>query len=244
MRGLRILLAHFKASLLEIKRQPMYLLSTLVFPSMFFWFFGVPNAKTPESALLLSTSFSCYAVLGVLMFQFGVGVAQERNTSWAEYLHLLPMPSWVNLAAKLLSGLVIAVVAINLVFLTGHLSAGLDISISRLLAIELAIILGGIPFGLLGFALGYLCDAKSALPIANLIYLPLSFAGGLWIPPNGLPQIVQDISVYLPTRMYGELTWAMSFDKDLPNRDLMGLLLYFILFLALALMAFRLRREN
>src|SRR5690606_26109523 len=80
-------------SLLEMLRHPTYVLTTLLFPSMFFWFFGVPNAKEPGAAQLLMGSFSGFAVLGVVLFQLTVGTAQDRASGWNSYLRTLPVPA-------------------------------------------------------------------------------------------------------------------------------------------------------
>jgi len=77
--------------------------------------------------------------------------------------------------------------------------------------IFLALAAGGAMMGMLGTALAYLVTPKAALPLANLIYLPLAFMGGMWMPPQMLPQVVQKISPYLPSRQWMELVWpAMS----------------------------------
>ena len=59
---------------------------------------------------------------------------------------------------------------------------------------------GVVPFAFLGIALGYWAPARGALPIANLLYLVMSYVGGLWILPSRLPAGVEAISGFLPTR--------------------------------------------
>ena len=96
----------------------------------------------------------------------------------------------------------------------------------------------------MGICLGLAVGSRSVLPLANLIYLPLSFAGGLWMPPNILPKIVQDISPYLPTRMYGELIWASVLKQNLEMKYVWGLSAYAAIFLVLALFLFRRLEEK
>lgn len=66
---------------------------------------------------------------------------------------------------------------------------------------------GGASFSTLGFALGYWASPRGASPVANLVYLPLSFASGLFIPLANLPQVVQDAAPYLPTYHFAQLVW-------------------------------------
>ncbi len=211
---------------------------------MFFWFFGVPNAQTPPAALIMLGSFSAYAMLGVVLFQFAVGIAQERGTPWSAYLRVLPAPVWVGFFSRILSGLFFAALAVLGVLWTSLQYTPVELTTSRLLPFFFTLFAGSLPFAMIGIVVGLSCKAHSALPVANLIYLPLSFAGGLWVPPNVLPQVVQDISPYLPTRMYGELVWSALLQKEIENRYLAGLAMYLLIFLLLAIFLFKQEEER
>jgi ABC-2 type transport system permease protein len=50
----------------------------------------------------------------------------------------------------------------------------------------------------MGLALGYFTGPNSAPPTINLIYLPMSFCSGLWVPFMFLPKVVQKIALVLP----------------------------------------------
>ena len=50
------------------------------------------------------------------------------------------------------------------------------------------LVCGSIPFCALGLAIGYFAKPNSAPAMVNLIYLPLSFLVGLWIPVQMLPK--------------------------------------------------------
>ncbi|MER3444647.1 MAG: hypothetical protein C4333_11245 [Meiothermus sp.] len=58
---------------------------------------------------------------------------------------------------------------------------------------------GGLSLSTLGFALGYLARPKAASTIANLVYLPLSFASGFFFPLSRLPEFLREMAPYLPT---------------------------------------------
>jgi ABC-2 type transport system permease protein len=242
MRSIRLLFWHSYFMSLDLARQPMYIVSTVLFPSMFFWFFGVPNAKEIPAANLLTGSFAAYAVLGVVLFQFGVGIAQERASPWSDTLRTLSLPSWIGIFSRIVSGFLFSLLAVGGVLLTAHFSTPADLSLSKIGSLSAVLLTGAIPFALMGITIGYSVSAQSALPVANLIYLPLSFAGGLWLPPNALPKIVQDISPYLPTRMYGEVVWAVMLEKEYQTNHIVGLLSYSCVFLVLALYLYRKER--
>ena len=226
--------SQFRIRVLELFRQPSFVVTTVVFPAMFFWFFALPNAETPEIAQRLMGSFSAFAILSVVVFQFAVYVATERASHWSRFLRTLPRPSWQHLVVFALAGLVFAALAVVVVLLVAHLGSDKTLPDSPWVHFLGVLFLAGIPFSAMGLFLGYLCSEKNVVPVANLVYLPLSFAGGLWIPPHGLPDLIQKISKYLPTRMYAEVVWG-TFNETVPTQwNVLGLLLYFLLFSAMA----------
>lgn len=223
-------ISFFFLSLKEFLRQPMFVVSTLLFPSMFFWFFGVPNATDQASATLLMCSFSCFAVLGVLLFQLAVQTSQERSSPWMRYLQTVPVHEFSLTVARVGASFVLSLLAILLVVGTTYAATDFDGSKFPWLGFFIALMLGGIPFALMALVMGYLIKGKAILPVANMIYLPLSFAGGLWLPPNALPKVIQDISEYLPTRHFGEIVWAVAFEKDIPQAASKGLVIYSLIY--------------
>ena len=50
----------------------------------------------------------------------------------------------------------------------------------------------------MGLALGYFTGPNSAPATINLIYLPMSFCSGLWVPFIFLPKVVKQIALVLP----------------------------------------------
>ena len=60
------------------------------------------------------------------------------------------------------------------------------------------LVLGSIPFSAMGLALGYFAKPNSAPAMVNLVYLPMSFCSGLWIPIFVLPQVLQNVAQVLP----------------------------------------------
>lgn len=226
-------------SLRELMRQPTYILTTLIFPSMFFAFFGVPNAQDADSAKTLMASFAAFAVLGVSLFQTTVSVAQDRASAWNLYLRSLPVPTGWFLTGQLLASLVLAATAVLLVMFTARLTTPLEMGFIESFSFLFWVLVGGIPFAALGICLGSLTRPKAAVPVANLVYLPLSFAGGLWIPPQALSPGVQEISEFLPTRFYGEIVWAFVLGQPLALKWALGLGAYALGFLVFAVWLYR-----
>jgi ABC-2 type transport system permease protein len=229
---------------LELLRQPMYVLSSIMFPSMFFWFFGIPNAKEAGAIILLTYSFACFSILSVVLFQFSVGISQEKETSWYYYVRSLPSFRGINLGSRVISGFLFSTLAIACVLATALLFSDLKIIDIDWPQFILRIYIGAIPFALMGICLGLFVSAQSILPVANLTYLVLSFAGGLWMPPNILPAAIQNISTYLPTRMYGELLWSLAKKAEYETKYAYGLLAYGVIFFILTIWLVKREQEK
>jgi ABC-2 type transport system permease protein len=73
------------------------------------------------------------------------------------------------------------------------------------LGIAILLLLGSIPFLLFGVIVGYLGSA--AQPVGTMLYLVLSFLGGLWMPVVAMPEKMQGIAKLLPTFSLASLGW-------------------------------------
>jgi ABC-2 type transport system permease protein len=199
---MRLVLVHARAMTVELVRYPAYLVPTLLLPSVFFLFFVSPGSQ-PDAPARMAT-FAGFAVIGVAFFQFGVGIAAERASPWEVFLRTLPLGPSVRLAARLISASLFAVASAALLVVTAVGTTGVSLPAAGWVELPLALIAGTIPFAFLGIALGYWVPAKAALPLANLLYLVLAYAGGLWVLPSGLPSAVRPISPFLPTRAFSD----------------------------------------
>jgi ABC-2 type transport system permease protein len=195
---MRLALRHARAMTVELLRYPAYLVPTLILPSVFFLFFMSPAPRHDASVRM--ATFAGFAVIGVAFFQFGVGIAIDRASPWETYLRTLPVGPSVRLAARLLSATVFAGAAAMSLVVTAVTTTGVSLPASRWAGLAAALLAGVVPFAFLGIALGYWAPARGALPIANLLYLVMSYVGGLWILPSRLPAAVEAISRFLPTR--------------------------------------------
>ena len=195
---MRLALGHAQAMTLELLRFPAYVVPTLLLPTVFFLLFLSPGPRVAETARM--ATFAGFAVIGVAFFQFGVGIAADRISPWESYLRTLPVGAGVRLAGRLLSAAVFALAAATLLVATAVAVGGASLTLWRWAGLALALLVGTVPFAFLGIALGYWAPARAALPLANLLYLLLAYAGGLWTRPVDLPESVREVSRFLPTR--------------------------------------------
>jgi ABC-2 type transport system permease protein len=221
----------------ELVRYPAYVVPTLVFPSVFFLFFAVPGDEGGATARM--ATFAGFAAIGVAFFQFGVGIAVERGSPWEAYLRTLPIGVGARLGARVLSAAAFAAVAAGGVLAVAVTTTDAALSPLRWLGLGASLLGGTVPFAVLGIALGYWAPERAALPIANLLYLSLSYAGGLWISPADLPAAVQDLSRFLPTRALSDALVATAVQPEVAWRSWLVLTCFGALFGLLAVWGYR-----
>jgi ABC-2 type transport system permease protein len=236
---MRILTSHVRFGALELLRVPAFSAPIIVFPAMFFVFFGVPNADSTSEANFLMCSFAAFALLGVAFFDFGVGVAIDRDSAWTIYLRTLPVTARVQLMARTIGALAFGIGAAVPVIAMAIVLTPVQMDPSSWLRVVLVLVLGVVPFAAMGIALGYLVSPKAALPLANLLYLPLAYLGGLWTRPEKLPEAAAAVSPMWPTRQWSDLLASASASSSLPMTDVIGLALWTCIAAALARWAMR-----
>jgi ABC-2 type transport system permease protein len=234
---MRLIRAHARAELLELLRYPSFSVPTLLFPALLFLFFGVPSEGSDEAILMVS--YAAFGVLGVALFQFGVGVASERASPWQVYLRTLPAPAHVRFAARLVAAAVFALGSAGAVVAVALALTSADLGAEQWLRVGVALAYGTVPFGLLGLAIGYWLTPKGAVPVANILFLGLAFLGGLWTGAASLPAGVDSFSPLLPTRQWGEIVWAPALGRGWELWPWLGLAAYAAGFGALASWGYR-----
>ena len=236
---MKVLFEHSKCLIIELLRQPTYVVSTITFPALFYVIFALPESKDVYSSNLLLASFSCFAVFGVVFLQFGVSLAQDKNRPWQIYLRTLPLRNIYLLLARFISVGFFSLFAVAVLVVLALAYTEADLTSKNWFLFVGTLILGGMSFSTMGLCLGYFSSEKSSLPLGNLVYLTLTFAGGLWKPPKLLPSMLKDISEWLPTRHYGELLWSVVDNQGVATERIVYLFAYALLFAAVAYYGFQ-----
>lgn len=236
---MKLILEHHRATMIGLIRTPAYSLVTMLIPGVVFIFIGTSVADTRDGANIVMASFAIFAALGVTFFQFGVGIAAERESPWEKFAHVLPVSPGTRFAATLLSGLTFAVAAVAVLIAVALAITDVGMPVASWGRLAVAVFVGAIPMGLFGIAIGYWSSPKAALPIANIFHLAFAFGGGLFIPPQSMPTLLDSISNVLPTRQIGELAWASVLGAPWTVEPWLWLTGYTVLFGALAAAGYR-----
>jgi len=240
----RIYLLEAKAEFLKTCRIPAYSVSTLAFPLMFYTIFGLTfnqGSGPVNSATYLLATYGAFGIIGAALFGFGVGVAVERGQGWMRLKRASPMPPTAYFVAKIVLALLFsALVALSL-FTLGYLFGDVRLPLTAWVALFGTLLVGVFPFCAMGLAFGYLLGPNSAPTALNILYLPLAFASGLWIPIFALPEFVQTLAPFLPPYHYAQLALRTIGASEGGRAwvHVAALAGFTLLFLALAVWAYR-----
>jgi ABC-2 type transport system permease protein len=198
-----------KYELLKMMRLPMYAIPTVAFPVMFYLLFGVAmggrTAGPVSMAAYLLATYGAFGVMGTALFGFGVGVAVERGQGWLLFKRATPMPIPAYFAGKLAMVLLFGTVLTATLFTLGATVGKVSLPAGQWAALAGVLIAGAIPFGAFGLAIGSWVGPNSAPAVVNVLYLPLAFASGMWVPIQALPRFFQELAPWLPTYHFSQL---------------------------------------
>lgn len=247
-RLLAVYLEEARSECLRYLRMPGFMLPTIFFPAVFYLMFGVLMADKMgggefDMARFLLGSYSTFGVMAPGLFGFGVSLAMDRENGLLTLKRALPMPPLAYLIAKMLMAMLVAAIVVVILLLLAVTVGGVELSSGQALTLFGTDVLGVLPFCAIGLWIGCIVNAQGAPAVVNLIYLPLAFLSGLWIPLQVLPKMVGTIAPLWPSYHLNQLAQdAVGMRSADTWLHVLVLLAYTVVFLGLG--ARRLRRAG
>jgi ABC-2 type transport system permease protein len=185
---------------LRTVRNTRFFLFSLVFPLILFLLVAGPN----RHAQLGGISFPVYYMSGMAawgtmaaVIAGGARIAAERSVGWNRQLRLTPLTTRAYIGTKVLTGYVMALASIVLLYVAGT-SVGVRLSLARWVTMTALILLGLVPFAAMGIALGHTLTIESMGPAMGGITSLLALLGGAW-GPIGETGLVHGAVQFLPS---------------------------------------------
>jgi ABC-2 type transport system permease protein len=230
---------YIRLEILRTLRDPFYLFLAVVVPIGFYLLFsGLFGSETPPGALSgnieIMVALAVYGGIWACLVATGPRLANERSSGWFRHLNLLPISPWKILTGRALVAILFSLPAMLLVYATGILVHGVQLSIGQWIGIIVLMWIGVWPFALLGIALGYVTNDTTSFGVTYGLYMVLSAAGGLWVPPAILPSTMLTIAKLLPTYHAANLGWRIADGQAIEGVSVVVLLVWAVFFLAAA----------
>lgn len=200
----------------ELVRMPGFALPTLLFPTMFYVFFGLifgTNSGNQAATYMLAT-YGTFGIMAPALFGFGVHVAMEREHGILALKRVAPLPPVAYLFAKAAMAMLFALIIALLLFVLGALFGHVALSRGEWWLLAVTLIIGTLPFCALGLAVGVRVGAQASVAIVNLIYLPMSFLSGLWVPLQFFPHWLQELARIFPAYHLAQIALGIVHQGD------------------------------
>jgi ABC-2 type transport system permease protein len=248
---LRIFLREARYEFLRLLRTRSFSLSVIGFPVVFYLFIGLimnrgEHIGSVPVAKYMLAGYSVFGMVGAALFGIGVGLSSELAAGWLELKRASPMPPVAYLLAKCCSAIVFGILIVSILTAMGITIGHVSITLPEYARTIALTIVGVLPFACMGLALALLVPFSSAPGITNMIYLPMSFCGGLWVPIMLLPHFLQRFASFLPTYHLGQLM-LRTFGYASAGTTIshwFSLLGFAMIMLGIAVIAFRRLEQN
>lgn len=196
---------------LQLLRTPTFLLASLSFVG----FVPLLKYQYKGQTAIAPLIYLCGIILfTVVIERLGKRVAIERAEGWLKLLKTTSLPPFIYMAAKITSILFVCVVAVLSILALGYWQLEIEASLGLGLSIFISLIIGIVPFAILGIILGYWLHPKSTDSILSLSVIIIPFASGA-IPLPFKPKLMQDLVSLSPFYHYKQLVlWAAKLDYD------------------------------
>lgn len=187
---------------LRLLRTPAFAIPALTFPVVFYVLFGVVLAGTRGGATASTYMLVTYGVFGIMgpaLFGFGVAMAMDRELGLLRLKRAMPVPPGAVLLAKTLMAMMFGLIITAMLLAVAVGFAGLRLAPMQVALLIVINVLGALPFCAIGLYIGTLAGGQSAAAVVNLVYLPMAFLSGLWMPLSILPSIIRTLAPAWPS---------------------------------------------
>jgi len=195
----RAVVAQTAAELTMTLRRGESVLVTIIIPVALMVFFAsarlLPAAGRAISFLLPGTL--ALAVISTGLVSLGIATAYERYYGVLKRIGVTPLPRGGLIAAKLLAILGLEILQIVLLVVIAVAGYGWRPHGSIALAV-VALLLGSAAFAGLGLAMAGRLRAEATLAAANGLFLFFLLLGGLYVPLDHVPGLLEPIARILP----------------------------------------------
>ena len=175
---------YVRYELLRTFRNRRFFVFSLVFPLVLFVVIAGPN----RDATLQGIPFATYYMAGMVswgtmaaVIAGGARIAAERSIGWSRQLRISPLSTRTYIGTKLASGYTIAVVSIAVLYVA-VIALGVRLTAAHWIGMTALILVGLVPFAVLGVLLGHLLTVDSMGPAIGGLTALFALLGGAWGP--------------------------------------------------------------
>jgi ABC-2 type transport system permease protein len=226
---MNLLLHEVRYGLIGVARNPRARVMTVAFPLILLVILvGISKGGTTTvggsdvtlrrffvaGILAMNLLVACYgSLVSIIVNQRETGVFKRRRAT--------PTPAWVIVAGHALTTLIVAVATSAVLLIVARVLYGVGVSATGLAAIALTVVVGGLAFSCLAYAVASVIpNVETAQPAVQLTMLPLYFISGIWFSTDDLPDALRKIAELLPVEPVAHLLHLALLNSRLDGSDL------------------------
>ncbi len=175
---------YLRYEVLRTFRNRRFFLFSLAFPLLIFLAIAGANRHAKVEGVALPLYFmtgmlAWGAMIGII--SSGARIATERQLGWTRQVRVTPLRTSTYFEAKVLSGYLMAVVTIVVLYLAGS-ALGVRLDARQWAIMTLLLVVGLVPFALLGILAGHLLKPDSLGPAVGGVTALFALVSGAWGP--------------------------------------------------------------
>jgi ABC-2 type transport system permease protein len=193
---------YLRYELLRTFRNRRYFIFAILIPVVLYFTIAAPNRDETDLAGT-GISLPLYFMVGLAAFgtmnavvSTGGRIAAERSAGWTRQLRLTPLSTRGYFRAKVVTSYALALVTLAALYISGT-TLGVRLDAGEWARMTGLILIGLVPFVVLGIFLGHVLTAESTGPVIGGVTAVFALLGGTWFPiQNG---VMHDIAEALPS---------------------------------------------
>lgn len=192
---------YMRFELLRAFRNRRFFTFSLGFPLVLYFLIAGPQKNTHDLAgsgiaapLYYMAGLAAFGTMAS-MISSGSRIAAERQAGWTRQLRITPLRTREYFRAKVVSAYAMALASLLLLYFSGA-SLGVKLPAQQWLEMTGLILVGLLPFAVLGIVLGHLMNVDSIGPLTGGMVAVFAFLAGTWFPlTHGF---LYDVGQYIP----------------------------------------------
>lgn len=191
---------YLRYEVLRTFRNRRFLLFSLGFPLVLFLVIAGAN----RSRSIDGIAFPLYYMTGMVawgsiiaVISSGVRIAAERQVGWTRQLRITPLRTSAYFQSKIVCGYLTALLTIVVLYLAGS-ALSVRLGAGQWATMTVLLLVGLVPFAVLGVMLGHLLKPDSLGPAVGGITALFALVGGAWGPLSTAAMYV-DIVKWIPS---------------------------------------------
>jgi len=217
------------------------LLVTIIIPTVLLflamWLHIAPGTQSAQIAFLLPGILTA-AIMSTSLVSLGIATAYDRYYGSLKRLGSTPLPRWGLIAAKIVTVLAIEAAQTILLVLIATIFFGWRPTGSLPLAL-LVMLIGTAAFVGLGMLMAGTLRAEATLAGANGLFILFLAIGGVVLPVNHLPVVIQQIAQILPAAALSDALRSAMSSAGIDGGSLLLLTVWAVVLLVAAALTFK-----